>query len=241
VQSMIGALATCCAWLEFDRGDHRKARAFDSDALCAAHLANNKDLQVEVLASMSMQAKRNDKPAEAINLAESALAIARGSDPRVRALISMRIALAAAKRKDAGAFRKARRRAWEQMERARQIDRPAWFRFFDERELSALEAIGLMDLGEDGEAARILAEVVGQQRTYVRNKAYYTAVRAQALLGVGAPEEAADVIRDALPVFTEVTSARIFDRLGQIHRGLQPYVSDPDVAECIDVLAGLVA
>jgi hypothetical protein len=141
-------------------------------------LANNKDLQIEVLASMSMQAKRNRKPGEAINLAESAMAIARGSDRRVKALLSMRIALASAVRQDVGAFQKARRAAWTHMEHAGRMARPAWFRFFDERELSALEAIGLMELGRDAEAAGILADVIGRQHTYVRNKAYYAAVRA---------------------------------------------------------------
>lgn len=241
MQSMVGELATCCAWLAFDSGDHHRARAFDSDALCAAHLANNKDLQIEVLASMSMQAKRNRKPAEAINLAESAMAIARGSDRRVKALLSMRIALASAVRQDVGAFQKARRAAWTHMEHADRMDRPAWFRFFDERELSALEAIGLMELGNDAEAAGILADVIGRQHTYVRNKAYYAAVRAQALMAAGVPDEAAEVVHDALPVFTEVTSARIFDRLGLVRRGLQPYLSNPDVAECADVLDGLVS
>jgi transcriptional regulator with XRE-family HTH domain len=149
--------------------------------------------------------------------------------------------LASAVRQDVGAFQKARRAAWTHMQHAGRMVRPAWFRFFDERELSALEAIGLMELGKNAEAAGILADVIGQQHTYVRNKAYYAAVRAQALMAAGAPDEAAEVVHEALPVFTEVTSARIFDRLGLVRHGLQPYLSNPDVAECADVLDGLVS
>ena len=189
VQSMIGTLSTCCAWLAFDSGDHRRARALDSDALCAAHLANDKELQVEVLASMSMQARRNNKPGEAINLAESALSIG-GSDPRVKALLSMRVASASAKRKDTGGFNEARRNAWKHLERTRKVDRSAWVRFVDERELSGLEAMALMALGRNAEAADLLREATGNH-PYLRNGAYYSAVRARALVAAGAPDQAA--------------------------------------------------
>jgi hypothetical protein len=240
VQSMIGTLSTCCAWLAFDSSDHRRARALDSDALCAAHLANDKELQVEVLASMSMQARRNNKPGEAINLAESALSIG-GSDPRVKALLSMRVASASAKRKDTGGFKRARRVAWDHMERARQVDRPtAWFRFVDEHELSGLEAMALMRLGRNTEAAELLREATSN-RTYLRNGAYYSAVRARALVAAGAPDQAASVVNDMLPAFTEVTSARVFDELAKVRRGLTPYLGDGDIAECADTIDGLVS
>jgi transcriptional regulator with XRE-family HTH domain len=238
VQSMIGTLSTCCAWLAFDSGDHRRARAFDSDALCAAHLANDKALQVEVLASMSMQARRNDKPGEAINLAQSALGIG-GSDPRVEALLSMRVASASARRKDIGGFKEARRGAWKYMERARKLDRPAWYRFVDERELSGLEALALMELGRNTEAADLLRDATSN-RALLRNGAYYSAVRARALVAAGAPDEAAGVVNDTLPAFTEVTSARVFDELAKVRRGLEPYLGDADIAECANVIEGLV-
>jgi hypothetical protein len=240
VQSMIGALSTCCAWLAFDSGDHRSARALDSDALTAAHLANDKALQVEVLASMSMQARRSDKPGEAINLAKSALSIS-GSDPRVKALLSMRVASASARRQDTGAFKQARTDAWKYLERARQADLQAeWFRFVDEHELSGLEALALMELGRNTEAAELLREATSN-RTYLRNGAYYSAVRARALVAAGAPDEAADVVNDTLPAFTEVTSARVFEELAKVRRGLQPYLDNGDVAECADVIDGLVS
>ena len=240
VQSMIGTLSTCCAWLAFDSGDHRRARALDSDALCAAHLANDKGLQVEVLASMSMQARRNNKPGEAINLAESALSIT-GSDPRIKALLAMRVASASAKRKDTGTFNKARRNAWDHMERARQVDQPGvWFRFVDEHELSGLEAMGLMELDRHAEAAELLRGAT-TNRALLRNGAYYSAVRARALVAAGAPDEAASVVNDMLPAFTEVTSARVFDELAKVRRGLEPYVGAADIAECADVIDGLVS
>jgi hypothetical protein len=44
-----------------------------------------------------------------------------------------------------------------------------------------------------------------------------------------------------LPAFTEVTSARVFDELGKVRRGLVPYLGDADIAECADVIDGLVS
>ncbi len=240
MQSVIGALATCCAWLAFDSGDERRAWKLDSEALCAAHLANDKKLQVQVLAGMSTLAKRTGKVGEAVNLAESALSILGGSDRRVQALLTMRVALGAAKRNDTRAFQKARSTAWAHIDRARPVDHPAaWFRFFDEYELSSLEAMGLMDLGEHAEAAAMLARLADGQ-TFVRNGAYYSAVRAQALIAAGSPDEAAAVVGQALPVLTEVTSARTMRRLAGVRRGLTPYLGDADVAECADVIDGLV-
>jgi putative transposase len=60
-------------------------------------------------------------------------------------------------------------------------------------------------------------------------------------MAAGAPDEAAEVVHDALPVFTEVTSARIFDRLGLVRRGLQPYLSNPDVTGFLRGCSGLQA
>jgi hypothetical protein len=187
-----------------------------------------------------MQARRADKPGEAINLAESALSIS-GSDPRVRALLSMRVASASARRKDPGAFKRARREAWKHMEHAREADlQTAWFRFVDEHELSGLEALGLMELGRHAEAADLLRTAT-RNRAYLRNGAYYAAVRARALVAAGAPDEAASVVNDTLPAFTEVTSARVFRELAQVRRGLEPYLDDGDITECADIIDGLVS
>lgn len=239
VQSMIGTLSTCCAWLAFDSGDHKRARRLDADALCAAHLANDRALQVEVLASMSMQARRNDKPGEAINLAESALSIG-GSDPRIRALLSMRIASASAKRQDPAAFNSARQRAWNHMEHASDVDHPGtWYRFVDEHELSGLEGMALMALDRNAEAADLLREATSN-RAFLRNGAYYSAVRARALVAAGAPDEAASVVNATLPTFTELTSGRVFDELAKVRRGLEPYMSDGDIAECAEAIDDFV-
>ncbi|MGH3379548.1 MAG: hypothetical protein ACRDP6_32915 [Actinoallomurus sp.] len=76
----------------------------------------------------------------------------------------MRVALAAAKRKEPGTFHKARRTTWVHMDRARPPGHPAaWFQFFDERELSALDAIGLMHLGKNAEAAELLSGLTGNR------------------------------------------------------------------------------
>jgi hypothetical protein len=70
----------------------------------------------------------------------------------------------------------------------------------------------------------------------LRNGAYYSAVRARALVTAGAPDEAASVVNDMLPVFTEVTSARVFDELAKVRR-----LRDVDSAECADVIDGLMS
>jgi hypothetical protein len=96
-----------------------------------------------------------------------------------------------------------------------------------------------MELGRNAEAANLLREATNN-RTYLRNGAYYSAVRARALVAAGAPDEAAGVVNDTLPAFTEITSVRVFDELAKVRRGLEPYLGDADIAECADVIEGLV-
>jgi hypothetical protein len=201
-------------------------------------LANNRDLQIEVLASMSMQANVCDRPDEAINLAESAKTIGRTAEARVRSLLAMRVAIAAARKRDEGLFQSARSEAWDLLESAREYDHPAWFNFFDERELIGLEALSLMRLDRHEEAANILNGVVGHKTNYVRNRAYYATVQAKAFIGAGKPESAVMTLRDnALPVLTEVTSKRTLDWLNKVRTGLQPFVArNADIEECCEAL-----
>jgi hypothetical protein len=37
-----------------------------------------------------------------------------------------------------------------------------------------------------------------------------------------------------------IESYRVFDELAQVRRGLEPYLGDADIAECADVIEGLV-
>jgi transcriptional regulator with XRE-family HTH domain len=239
--AVIGAVGTCAAWLSFDAGDIDRARKLDADALYAAHQANDKHLQVEVLADMALQARDRDRPAEAVNLAESAMTIARGLDPLIHSLLSIRIASAAAQQRDRERFQRYRGRAWRLLEKARDTDRPAWLRFYGESELMAAEANGLMELEQYDEAAAILGQVVATRNGFVRNKASYAAIHAMALLHAKQLDEAIAVVHDTLPVFTEVHSARLTTRLGKVRSALRPYVRDnADAATCYDILTGLL-
>jgi transcriptional regulator with XRE-family HTH domain len=237
----VGALGTCAAWLSFDAGDIDRARALDADALYAAHVANNKNLQVEVLVSMILQARHRNRPAEATNLAESALTIARGLDPRIRSLLSMHIAVAAAQQRDAGKFRKQRGQAWRLLEKACDADRPAWLQFFDEHELMGLEALSLMHLGRHAKAAELFGDVVAKQHKFLRNKAGYTAKYATALLHAHKRDEAIAVVYDGLPLFSEVNSARLANDLGRARAALRPHTeTNAEAATCHDMLSGLL-
>lgn len=42
-------------------------------------------------------------------------------------------------------------------------------------------------------------------------------------------------------MFTEVTSTRTFSRLGKVRDGLTPYVAEPEIAECREILGELTA
>jgi transcriptional regulator with XRE-family HTH domain len=241
VHAAVGAVGTCAAWWSFDAGDMERARALDADALYAAHMANDKNLQVEVLDSMSLQARHRNRPAEAINLAESAMTIARGLDPRIRSLLSMHVAVAAAQQRDVGKFQEQRGQAWRMLEKSRDTDRPAWLKFFDERELMSLEALSMMHLERYAEAATTLGQVIATQHEFLRNRSIQAAKRAAALLHAKELDEAIAVVHEALPFFTEVNSRRTYTWLATARTALQPYArNSPDAADCHDILTSLL-
>lgn len=241
VHRVMGELSVCAGWMAYDAGQQERAGRLYKDALYFAHLANDKPLRIHVLGHMSMQANRLHRTGDAVHLAEAALSDARGTDPRLRSLLTMRIARAASQSHDNALLRESRRKAWHLLERAgTDQERPSWFRFFDEMELTGLEGICASYTGRHDEAAAAFQQVVKRNGSYLRNKAVYTALLAESLARGGRVEESLAVVHDALPVLTQVTSPRMLERLADASSALRPYMDVSGVAEGRDIIAGLL-
>jgi transcriptional regulator with XRE-family HTH domain/tetratricopeptide (TPR) repeat protein len=241
VQRVMGELSVCAGWVAYDAGQQERAQCLYKDALYFAHLANDKPLRIHVLGHMSMQANRLHRTGEAIHLAEAALSDARGTDLRLRSLLIMRIARAASQSRDQALLRDSRRKARQLLDRAGAEDeRPSWFRFFNEMELTGLEGICAVYTGQYGDAATAFRQVITHKGTYLRNKAVYTALLAETLARAGQIEESLSVVHEALPMLTQVTSPRMQERLSDASRALKPYMDVSGVAEGREIIAGLL-
>jgi transcriptional regulator with XRE-family HTH domain len=240
VQRVMGYLSVSAGWFASDAGREDRTGRLYKDALYLAHLANDKALRLLVLGTMSMQATRLDRPVEGAHLAQAALSDARGTDPRLAALLTMRLARAASQLRDHRVLRESRHKAWRLLERAKtNRELPSWFRFFDAVEVTGLEGICAAHVGQHQEAAAAFRQVVHHQETYSRNKAVYSARLAEALARSGQVEESVAVLHRALPLLTQVTSSRVLERLADADSALGSYTDVSGVVECRGIIAGL--
>ncbi|HEX6523322.1 MAG TPA: hypothetical protein VF070_25480 [Streptosporangiaceae bacterium] len=239
---MMGTLCVCAGWVAHDAGQDDRAARLYKDALYAAHLANDKPLRMHILSNMSMQATALDRPRDGLHLAQAALGDARGADPRLRSLLAMRVARAASQQRDERLLRQSYHDARRLLDRAgTDADQSSWFRFFDEMEVTGLAGICYVRIGRFADAAVAFRKVIGHSGTYPRNRAVYMALLAESLAGARQVDEAVDVVHRGLPLFTQVTSARMRDRLADVDSALASYMDVSDVAECREILAGLTA
>lgn len=224
LQVATGELGICSGWLAFDAGRQDQARYCYTEALAAARMANDPDLEVHVLANMSMQAVAIGRPREGLQLAHAAQRAAQElSSPTVTALLAMREARAWARLRDAASASEAMRRARSAFDqRSDTEERPVWIAFFDEAELAGNEGMCELDIGRANRAAALLEFARGkQQEGFVRNRSLYTVRLATATLERRDVARAVELGEEALAlVANEVTSTRTVNELRGFRRRL---------------------
>jgi tetratricopeptide (TPR) repeat protein/transcriptional regulator with XRE-family HTH domain len=240
VHRVMGELSVSAGWFASDAGQQDRAGRLFKDALYLADLANDKALRLHALGTMSMEATHLNRSVEGAQLAQAALSDARGADPRLAALLTMRLARAASQLRDHRMLRESRSKAWRLLERAgTNHELPSWFRFFGAIEVTGLEGICAARTGQHHEAAAAFREVVHHQDTFTRNKAVYSVLLAESLARSGQVEESLAVLHRALPLLTQVTSSTMQERLADTDSALGPYMDVSGVAECRGIIAGL--
>ncbi|MFC5183197.1 helix-turn-helix domain-containing protein [Actinomadura harenae] len=212
VYSVVGQVNTAAAWFAYERGDLDRAENLLKDGLYAAHCASDVGLRLQVLNILAMVSRSLNHPAKAVAAAQGAIDAGSRADPQLRALLSMRLSLGHARLRDAHAYERFKGEAWDLLGMSTgQTDPSEWFRFFGEEEMHGLEAIGQTFLGRHAEAADLLEDATASMPP--RNRAYYRLTHAEALARSGNGKHAIDVFHENLPLLTEMTSARITDKV----------------------------
>ena len=229
IQVAAGELGICAGWLAFDAGRQDQARYCYTEALAASRMANDQDLEVHVLANMSMQMVALDRPREGLQLAQAGQRAGLGwAPPTLEALLSMREARAFAKMRDASSAEDAMKRAREAFDRrSDDEDKPVWIAFFDEAELAGNEGMCQFDIGKPNKAAALLDFARLKQRDgMVRNRSLYTVRLAAANLSRRDVTRACELGEEALAlVANEVTSTRTVNELRAFRHRLAQYGS----------------
>lgn len=158
--------------------------------------------------------------------------------PQVHALISVRVAQAAALLGDKPAFDAAIARARRELDRHRRdasIPVPAWLGHVSHADITAVEAAGLLDLGELARSLALYRQVVAQA-SCPRDRALTGAGLAHALAANGdRAESVATALDQVLPLLESgVTSARCLDQLRQVAAAAGAVPGAPELRERIE-------
>jgi transcriptional regulator with XRE-family HTH domain len=234
LQTMAGRVAEHAGWLSYDAGRQDHARYYLAEALTAARLSGDEELEVLVLGSLSVQAAHVGRHREAIALAS------RAQDTRVAhrmpaayAMAAFREARAHALAQDDANANKAMLRAEKAFARA--SNRPDWIAYLDDAELAAKFAFCWAALGHSSKAIGLFSQALdGQHDAYQRNRALYSAYLAHAHLANSDVDQAATVGVAALDRVEQVTSVRALDEAASLRRRLAPHRSVPLARQYIE-------
>jgi transcriptional regulator with XRE-family HTH domain len=234
LHALTGRLAEHAGWLSFDAGLQDHARYYLTEAMTAARLTDDEELEVLVLGSMSAQSAQVGRHREAVALAARAQEspVARRT-PSVYAMAAFREARAHALARDAVAASKAMLRAEKAFYRAG--NRPGWVAYLDEAELAAKLAFCWLALGAADKAVPLFAQALdAQQADYQRNRALYSAYLAKAHLAGGDVEQASAVGLVALDNAEQVTSARVGKEMTSLRQQLARHRELPAAREYVE-------
>jgi tetratricopeptide (TPR) repeat protein len=215
-------LGVIAAWLHYDSGDQRTARALYSESELLAGSAGDPELLMHVYANMAQQAThlaritgRRGTAREALRFADRAADAARHlPSPALHALIALRQALAYAQLGDAVAFNAAIGRARCEVDRGRHESDQGWTAFVTHSEITGYEAMGTVQLGRPEQAAELYRTVLQDTARSPRDLAYYRARLAAALHQAGDHRSA---ITEGLSIVGDLggklTSIRVLNEL----------------------------
>ncbi|MFE9437004.1 hypothetical protein [Streptomyces sp. NPDC006640] len=238
LRTAVGSLSIAAGWLSFDSGRPGDAHSLYGEALAAARIAGDAELEAHAFGCLSLLAKAQGRPREAVASAQGAQTVARGlGSHRLLSLMHMREARGWALIGDAGATDRAIVRAHHLYAKGPADADPPWLDFYAPGELAGLEALARADLGQHERAAAGAEQaVLLHGGAFARNSALYTADVAiqHAVRDRPEPEAAADAAGKVLAFLPEVRSDRLLQSLHDVAGALQRHSRVPAVADWIE-------
>lgn len=229
----------------YDAGQPGLAQRYYIAARHAAHGADYRPLGAHILCSMAYQAARQEQPAEAVTLIETAVAGTRGlATPSLLAELYGRQAYALASLRDTSACTVAISKARTQVEHLMPDDDPPWLYWMSPAEIIAGAGRCLLQLGQADQAAAMLGEGITLfDESFPRDRANYLTHLADARARPGKQRDlhaAADRGMAALDLSESLESTRNVGRIRDLYRQMQPHAKVPAVRDFLERARGLV-
>ncbi|MGJ5899404.1 hypothetical protein ACSCBZ_46815 [Streptomyces niveiscabiei] len=238
LRSAVGSLSIATGWLSYDSGRPADAQSLYGEALAAARIADDPELEAHAFGCLALLAHASGRPREAVAAAQGAQTAARRvGSPRLLSLMHMREARGWGLMGDATATDRAIVHAHHLYAQGPADADPPWLSFFAPGELAGLEALARADLGQHERAAAGAEQAVllhGDR--YARNRALYTADVAiqHAVRHRPDPEAAAEAAGRVLAYLPDVRSDRLTRSLHDVAGALQRHARVPEVAAWIE-------
>ena len=222
LRSAAGELAIFTGWLHFDAARRDDAWSLLSEGLTTARLGSDPNVEIHAYAQLSLVAGRSGRARDAVDLARAGQRIAGASAPqRLRSLLRVREAQGWSQLGEATECDRALGRARDAFDPRTGADDPAWISFYTEAELEGLDAVCNDGLGQHTAAQRSYRTALDKLPTqYVRNREYFATGYALASARTGDLDQATDAGHRTLATVSEMSSARVRNRLRQLHRSL---------------------
>lgn len=204
----VGELAEITGWLAYDAGRHQLVRQMNQESLYYSRLVGDSTVELLTIQNASMHAGYLNRPAEALQLAESVLEGRYRLSPRVRCLFLVRKARALAQGGDSAALRVLDEAMTLYGDGVSPTD-PPWAWWVDQRELWWHEAMCRTDLTDSAgalDAFERSAEAVPEGET--RSRFVHRACLAQAQVRTCSWDAAGQTLAELSPLALQVASGR---------------------------------
>ena len=233
--SAMGDLAASAGWFAYDAGRQADATNLYNEALQAGMLSGDGMLQARVWSNLAMQARLLDRDREALRIGRAAVETRHAkSDAWLMALLHCRQAVGHARTGDRTRAQRSLARAETAYERT-QGQPAAWLSFLTPAELTGLAGAAHQALGQHRRAEQLTASALQMlEPRFERNRVYYTAQYAQALLDDGDIEHAAVQACEAVALAGRVQSERVRGKLGDLRPHLQRHAQVPAAADFLE-------
>lgn len=243
LQAVSAELAACGGFIAFDAGAQPLARNLLSESALLAGSLGDPVLTAHTYTLLAMQSTalavfsgQSGPAREALRFLDHAADVARHEpSPRIHATIWMRRATASAVLGDETEVRRGIACARRELDRGDHPADPHWAAFVTPSEVTGHEAMARLSQGRAETAAGLFRDVIGDPQLPPRNRAFYQARMAWALVAGGDRTEAISEGLRVLPALEgPVKSARTLSQLRPVRRAAAP---DSEFAARFDAVA----
>ncbi|MEV0940821.1 hypothetical protein AB0I90_10675 [Micromonospora wenchangensis] len=239
-RDLMRATAALCgqlAFMSYDAGEHGIAQHHVTIALRLAKAADDRLYGAHLLANLATQATYLGSTRDAARLAEAAVEGAGRAPAAVRARLYTTAASAYGRSGERRACRAALAKAERAVDRMRKDESPQWVSYFSPAHLAGATLKCLSDLRLHRQALRHASDAVTLASPNARTRALHSALIALTHAQAGDIEAACTWGREAARHASQVSSARVTQRVQELTAVLNPHRAMADVHDLLSTLA----